>query len=654
MANYQYDEGGSMAAYFMLTFLSLILVPLTFTLLFSTSKKNEFNGCKCSLCLKQRERIAQRNKRSLLNPKLGAKTMFLVAGWTVFGFLAYKVTTTHNENKVYDPFEILGIRAGTAEKEIKSHYKKLSRKFHPDKVKLAANQTVEAVEAYFVELTKAYKSLTDETIRKNLELFGHPDGRQEVSMGIAIPKWVVEGKNKIWFLIAYCAVLGGLLPVIVGRWWFGNRIKTKDGVLAKSAEIFFKTIKEDSATLDLLGCLGRVYEEEFPKILTPLGELEETVRTFLGDKYSGSPAQTLLYAHLLRVPITDLGLQKAQDELLLRSPSLLTSLLNIAMAHNWLTPTLNAMRLHAYLTQAISPSSPSHEILALTQLPHISESDVKAVVEQLDESSLEGFINHLQESNDARAEEATKAIDSWGRLELVEASFKVIGERIVTPLSIVQLFVKVRVSPPVGGTSKQGQENEDADAIKRTIKANEEKDIAFLTSKRDSEELTNGLHVFNRAHSPYWPATRKPAWWVLIADGKLNRIVMPPMRITDVPLSDPSKERNFRAFKVQFQAPQGVGIYTWKIHVVSDTFVGEEIERDMILKVDDVSQLSAEEQGVDDDISEPEEDSLAGQMAMMKGGSVKRSPVHDDESDDESGTDDDQESSSDSSSSDSD
>ena len=64
--------------------------------------------------------------------------------------------------------------------------------------------------------------------------------------------------------------------------------------------------------------------------------------------------------------------------------------------------------------------------------------------------------------------------------------------------------------------------------------------------------------------------------------------------------------------------------------------------------------MSAEEQGKDDEISDPEEDSLAGQMALMKGGNVKRSPVHG-ESDDESETDEgDSDSSSSSSSSDSD
>lgn len=42
--------------------------------------------------------------------------------------------------------------------------------------------------------------------------------------------------------------------------------------------------------------------------------------------------------------------------------------------------------------------------------------------------------------------------------------------------------------------------------------------------------------------------------------------------------------------------------------------------------------------GVEDDISEPDEDSLAGQMALMKGGNVKKAGEEEDD-DDTSGTD---------------
>lgn len=60
-------------------------------------------------------------------------------------------------------------------------------------------------------------SLTDETIRKNWELYGHPDGRQEVSMGLALPSWIIESKNNIWVLGIYGIVFGGALPALVVR-----------------------------------------------------------------------------------------------------------------------------------------------------------------------------------------------------------------------------------------------------------------------------------------------------------------------------------------------------------------------------------------------------------------------------------------------------
>ena len=104
----------------------------------------------------------------------------------------YKVADVENENKLYNPFDILGISTvwphssvnfliytivlqGISEKEIKSHYKKLSKLqcvlyyihtcacqrvaySHPDKVKTTVNQTIAEVEKRFIDITKAYKA----------------------------------------------------------------------------------------------------------------------------------------------------------------------------------------------------------------------------------------------------------------------------------------------------------------------------------------------------------------------------------------------------------------------------------------------------------------------------------------------------------------
>ena len=56
---------------------------------------------------------------------------------------------------------------------------------------------------------------------------------------------------------------------------------------------------------------------------------------------------------------------------------------------------------------------------------------------------------------------------------------------------------------------------------------------------------------------------------------------MPPFKISNVPISDPSKERNYRTYKFQFQGPPQVATFTWRAYLVSDTYIGQEVERDI-------------------------------------------------------------------------
>ncbi|KAJ3852121.1 Sec63 Brl domain-containing protein [Lentinula lateritia] len=658
MANYSYDEGGNMAAYFIITFLALILIPLTLSI--STSHKKTLDGCQCSLCGEQRLRIAKREKGSIFTPRFSAKTIFIIGGWAVFAFLSYKVANAKMDNKVYDPFEILGLSISATEKEIKSHYKKLSKIYHPDKVKASVNQTIEEIQNKFVDLTKAYKSLTDESIRENLRKYGNPDGPQQTSVGIALPKWIVESKNNVWVLGVYGLIFGGALPTLVGRWWFGSRQKTKDGVKTSSAAAFFKSLKEDSTMDDVVGTLGQAYKWEFrsktkTEDAAELNRLEknialtapkqwETLRIVIdaGKNANQRKATILLYAHLLRLNVEQPNLQKEQTRILLQTPVLLNALLNISISRNWLIPTIYVMRLHAYLAQALLPRASPAKQDRVSQLPGITGEDT------LKADDLAGVVDELERNGDSRAEDVKKAIARWGRLELVDAAYKVIGERIVVPSSIVYLTVKLRLVPPSSSSPVIPEKALSVEEVKRSIKANDQKDEEFLMGRNDAEPI-EGEGAW--AHAPYWPENRKPGWWLILADDKNSRVVVPPMKITNVPFSNPTAgDRNYRTYKLQFQAPQAPGMYTWKIYLVSDTFVGEEVSRNMTLKIDDLSALNADEQPSEDEISDPDEDSLAGQMTAMRGGKVKKGAPRDEESDEESSTDDDQESGDDSSS----
>jgi translocation protein SEC63 len=136
MAKYHYDEAGNMAAYFLLTFLALILIPFSLSLFNSQSMSDRYlriqfilissagtllDGCDCKPCLERR-----RSVNPLLKPYMSKKLYFsvrhdfwhssssrtylLVIGWSLFGYISYKVANAKLDNTVYDPFEILGIR----------------------------------------------------------------------------------------------------------------------------------------------------------------------------------------------------------------------------------------------------------------------------------------------------------------------------------------------------------------------------------------------------------------------------------------------------------------------------------------------------------------------------------------------------------------
>ena len=63
-------------------------------------------------------------------------------------------------------------------------------------------------------MQKAYKALTDETARANLKRYGHPDGPQGYSVGVALPKWLLnknDGQAQVLILLGIL-LIGIMIP----------------------------------------------------------------------------------------------------------------------------------------------------------------------------------------------------------------------------------------------------------------------------------------------------------------------------------------------------------------------------------------------------------------------------------------------------------
>jgi translocation protein SEC63 len=53
------------------------------------------------------------------------------------------------------------------------------------------------------------------------------------------------------------------------------------------------------------------------------------------------------------------------------------------------------------------------------------------------------------------------------------------------------------------------------------------------------------------------------------------------MKVTDVPLAQSTRARDYRSYRLKFQAPPGTGLFTWRVIVVSDTYIGEDAVKDL-------------------------------------------------------------------------
>ena len=211
---------------------------------------------------------------------------------------------------VYRQLSLLTALQSSGEDQIKKRYRDLSRTLHPDKAKPdpSKNETLESINDHWVEVSKAFKALTDEEIRNNYIQYGHPDGKQGISIVIAFPKFIVNDGSVKYVLLVYGLLLGVLLPYFVGayispqesalgmhitdfqlqgRWWYGTQRMTKEKVLLGSASGLFREYKDDIADGDVVNALTSGLELE--EVLSGnradagLGKIEQSIQNAVND-----------------------------------------------------------------------------------------------------------------------------------------------------------------------------------------------------------------------------------------------------------------------------------------------------------------------------------------------------------------------------------
>src|SRR6266481_5131860 len=86
--------------------------------------------------------------------------------------------------KTKDYYEVLGVKRGVADDEIKKAYRKLARKFHPD-----LNPGDKAAEEQFKQLQEAYDVLSEGENRKLYDQYGENWRAVKAGAGVPPPGW---------------------------------------------------------------------------------------------------------------------------------------------------------------------------------------------------------------------------------------------------------------------------------------------------------------------------------------------------------------------------------------------------------------------------------------------------------------------------------
>lgn len=518
----------------------------------------------------------------------------------------------------------------------------MSVKLHPDKARPdpANNITLESINDRWVEMTKAYKALTDEEIRNNYLLYGNPDGKQGTSIGIALPKWMVEENNR-WFVVAFYGILlGVVLPYTLGSWWYGTQSRTKERVLHASAGNLFREWKEDINEDGVIGALS--IGDEFKDTVKPDSGAAKVEAKVLNSgllsegaalklKSIDDPVRrkslSLLWAYLHRIDLDDQELEREKYTVAPTALLLNHSFSMITLPFQQLGPLVASYKVSQNLIQAIPPNaSPA------LQLPHFTPEITKKASGANSKTPLTlqklmslppSIRRNLVNLPDAEYNQAMQVAAQIPRVQVEKAFFKVVGDRVVTPSSLVQLVVKARVIPP-------GTKNIPAINIKDLEDRDpEEGDIEALQGrKKPKGGGTDNSEQPPLAHAPYFAAEHAPRWHIFLADHKAGRIAVPPFTFTafDKPAFNAEGKPTFNiiTFRCQFQAPPQVANFPFTMHLMCDSYIGFDIKIPITLEVKDVSEAEVVES--DDEISEPEEDSLAGQIQAMKTGAPPSGP----------------------------
>lgn len=654
MSEYSYDEQGDVWPYFLIAILSVILIPLTINYVYNVLNYQQsiikINSKVEGSIVENNDSLDLPTVKKTTRSRIFNKTLIvIIIGWASVIYVLINLTKSADMSSIFDPYEILGISSSSTEKQIKSHYRKLSLIYHPDKIpKNLSEGEREKMEQDFVRLNKAYKALTDEVTRENFLKFGHPDGKQEVTNGIALPKFLVEGKSSLIMIGFYIVLIGVLLPFIVGSWWNNVKSYTSHGLHVKSADLFTKFFTDRNPG----------------KVITPKFLLSIFFKTFEIQKLNISESE---YNKILE-SYTSRDFSNAHSktfDVVSSLPDLIDKFNEIAIFFRQYDVILVSLELKKSIIQAVKFTGKHHDIL---QLPYVDRATVESQpikrLGKLFTLKNEELKKVLGIKDDAKLKKCMEIAEKICSLRIVSSEFQVPGEDIVPPTAKSHINLKFLVKSPKLKSCPDLKDEE--------IKDDFNENIEYL---KDPSVVNKSAPLLPISYSPFFPDDLRNSWTGILINQKDNKIVEGStiINLTNVDLSNVSltqeewikgkvydektkqgvlKLNNFN-IPVTQPTPAGPGSYPFRLILKNNAYFGVDLDIPLYMEVKNPPPVPLNKDKIlgknvdddddsDSDISDPDEDTLAGALSALRGGKVKKiEEIKDDEEEEEDDEDED-------------
>jgi len=378
--------------YWLLFLLTVILIPCTFWLYRKIFPKKEKSvlSCHCAGCKEKENEKVRIQKLALRSTETKIKMGIVGVLYFFFLILLVSVLSSNNiEKEPYNPYTILGLSSGAQMDEIKKAYRALSLTYHPDKCMKLETMTEEACNEKYIAISKAYEILTDEGVREKYEKYGNPDGPQAISVGIALPSWLINRSNSPMVLAGYLLLLVGAVPAGV-YFWSKKSGKSEATVLNDTMGFYYHMIDGTSRLKSLIEIVGASLEfkNDIPERNSDEEALKNLEKHIPTDYKVKKPrfnapyvikATKLIYAHISRIhQHLSPNLKDDLTVILKKYRMLLNGAFQIQLSQNkrQIGPLTELVKLSQCMMQS------AWDDQSLKQLPHLDHyiiSDLKKV-----------------------------------------------------------------------------------------------------------------------------------------------------------------------------------------------------------------------------------------------------------------------------------